>query len=108
MEDVILKASLKGGLGFGLVFFAFISSMALGFWYGSKCVMGSSECPEENNYTAGDVVIIFNALFRAGFTLIQVGPCLEKIIQGRQAAYEIFSIIDREPLIKSAENPLKL
>ena len=52
--------------------------------------------------------MVFFSVLMAGFNLTQLGPSLEKIAQGKNAAARIFSILDREPEIKSPENPKKL
>lgn len=43
-----------------------------------------------------------------GFNLSQLTPAFKKIIQGRQAAARIFTVIDREPLIKNPPNGVKI
>jgi ABC-type multidrug transport system fused ATPase/permease subunit len=43
----------------------------------------------------------------AGFNLSQLSPAFEKIVQGRQAAARIYTIIDRKPLINNPEKGLK-
>ena len=96
------------GLGLGVLFFAMLASYALGFWFGSKCVEGSSSCLNGNSgdtkYTAGDVLIVFFSILMAGFNLSQLTPAIKKITEGITAATRIFKILDREPLIKNPEN----
>lgn len=77
-----------------------IASYALGFWYGSKCIIGADNCPNQN-YTAGEVLIVFFAIVIVGFNLSQLTPAFKKIAEGRQAAARIFAVIDRDPLIKN-------
>jgi hypothetical protein len=43
-----------------------------------------------------------------GFNLSQLTPAFKKISEGRQAAARIFSVIDREPLIKNPPNGIKI
>lgn len=96
------------GIGIGTLFFAMVASYSLGFWYGSHCVEGSGICPAHLNggssYQAGDTLIIFFSILMAGFNLSQLTPSLKMISEGRVAAFRIFAIIDREPLIRSREN----
>ena len=96
------------GIGLGVLFFAMLASYALGFWFGSHCVEGTSVCPPEwnkgNKYTAGDVLIVFFSILMAGFNLSQLAPSMKKISEGRVAAARIFKILDREPEIKSPIN----
>lgn len=83
---------------------------SLGYWFGSHCAEGSSNCPVSTSgklYTAGDVITVFFAVLVGCFNLSQLSPALKKIGEGGQAAARIFSILDREPLIKNPENGLK-
>lgn len=87
-----------------------LSSYALGFWFGSHCVEGSSRCPPDLNggqkYTAGDVLIVFFSILMAGFNFTQLTPAIQKISEGRVAATRIFKIIDRVPAISSRPNAI--
>ena len=59
-----------------------LSSYALGFWYGSNCVEGNSNCSSRvsgQNYSAGDVLVIFFSILMAGFNLSQLTPSMKKI-----------------------------
>ena len=102
---------MKEGAGIGGIFGVMFASYALGFWYGSKCVMGNENCPLDiiiTKYTPGDALVVFFSLLMAGFNLTQLGPSLEKIAKGRNAAARIFAILDREPTIQSLPNAKKL
>lgn len=75
-----------------------LASYALGFWYGSKCIIAADNCPIEiivDRYTPGEVLVVFFSVLMAGFNLTNLGPSLEKISQGRSAAVRIFEILDR-------------
>lgn len=103
--------AFKAGAGIGLIFFVMLSSYALGFWYGSRCVIGADNCPISiivNRYTPGDVLVVFFSVLIAGWYLTQVGPSLEKITQGRNAASRIFAILDRVPKIRNTPNAKQL
>jgi len=81
-----------------LVFFAMLASYSFGFWYGSKCVLDTHDCPSyisKQKYTAGNVLVVFFSILMAGFNLSQVTPAFKKITEGRQAAARIFDVIDR-------------
>jgi hypothetical protein len=70
-----------------------LSSYALGFWYGSNCVEGTESCSpsiSKQNYTAGDVLVVFFSILMAGFNLSQLTPSMKKIGEGRQAAARIY------------------
>lgn len=85
-------------MGYSTIYLSFFGSLAVSFWFGSQCIAGTENCSEEISgglYTARDVVIVFFCLLRAGLSLGQLGPSLQKIAAGRQAAYRIYSIIDR-------------
>ena len=94
-----------------MIFFTMFASYALGFWFGSRCVIGAENCPLHiivNRYTPGDVLVVFFSVLIAGWYLTQVGPSLEKITQGRNAASRIFAILDREPQIQNIPDAKKL
>lgn len=86
-------------------------SYSLGFWYGSKCVLGTRDCPRDvarQTYTAGDVLVVFFSVVMGGFNLSQLTPAFKKIAEGRQAAARIFSVIDRQPLITNPPNGIRI
>jgi ABC-type multidrug transport system fused ATPase/permease subunit len=70
-----------------------LASYSFGFWYGSKCILNTNDCPYEvskQNYTAGNVLVVFFSVVMAGFNLSQLTPAFRKISEGRQAAARIF------------------
>jgi len=70
-----------------------LASYSLGFWYGSKCILNTNDCPSDvskQNYTAGNVLVVFFSVVMAGFNLSQLTPAFRKISEGRQAAARIF------------------
>jgi ATP-binding cassette subfamily B (MDR/TAP) protein 1 len=96
-----MKYAVVAGLGMGGVFGVMFASYALGFWFGSHCVEKTDVCNTGQNYTAGNVLIVFFCILMAGFNFSQLTPALKKIAEGRQAAARIYQIIDRQPLIKN-------
>ena len=101
---------MYAGAGIATVFFINLASYSLGFWYGSRCVIGTDDCPKDvsdQTYTAGDVLVVFFSIVMASFNLSQINPALKKIAEGRQAGARIFDVIDREPGIKNPVNGKK-
>ena len=99
------------GLGIGGIFLVMLASYSLGFWYGSRCILNTSNCPSDisrQKYTAGDVLVVFFSVVMAGFNLSQLTPAFKKIVEGQQAAARIYHIIDREPLIKNPVNGIRI
>lgn len=104
-EDCLKKAanksfqtSLGAGAGIGGLFSTLFASYALGFWFGSRCVIGASNCPESVTgglYSAGDVLVVFFCIVMGGMQLSQLTPAFKNISEGRMAAARIFAIIDR-------------
>lgn len=89
----------------------FFSSYGLGFWFGSKCVLGTENCPERISgklYSAGDVIVVFFSVALGGIQLSQLTPSFRKIIEGRVAGARIFEIIDREPSVRNPPNGIKI
>ena len=106
-----LKFAIYLGIGMGSIFLVMLLSYSLGFWYGSRCIMQTENCPEDvakQTYTAGDVLVVFFSVLIGGFNLSQFSPSLQKIAVGQQAAARIYEIIDREPLIVNPENGKKI
>lgn len=84
-------------------------SYSLGFWFGSDCIEGNSSCPSNISgkiYSPGDVTTVFFCILIASFNLSQLTPSFQKVAEGKQAATQIYKIIDRVPLVKNQENPL--
>ena len=85
----------------GLMYFFALFCYALGFWYGTQCVSGTSLCDPRFHgnvpYQSGDVIVIFFSILLAGLNLTQTSPAMSKIVSSRIAAARIFEIIDREP-----------
>lgn len=102
-----MKYAAVAGLGIGGLYSVMLMSYALGFWYGSHCVEVTNVCNSGQEYTAGDVLVVFFSVLMAGFNFSQLTPALKKIAEGRQAAARIFQIVDREPLIKNPLNPIR-
>ena len=102
-----LKLGAKEGLGMGLMYFFVFFCYALGFWYGTQCVSGSSLCdPKYHNnrpYKSGDVIVIFFSIILAGLNLTQASPAMSCIMSSRIAAARIFEIIDRDPLFEKSK-----
>ena len=52
----IVSSACKASAGIALIFLVMLSSYALGFWYGTKCVIGAHNCPVSitvDRYTPG-------------------------------------------------------
>ena len=54
----------------------------------------------------GDVIIIFFTVYMSGLNLGQIPECIKNFMVGRKAAARIFSIVDRDVMIKSG--PIKI
>lgn len=44
-ESSLVKFGFLTGIGIGTLFFVMLAAYALGFWYGSRCVIGAENCP---------------------------------------------------------------
>lgn len=77
-----MKFALFSALGIAALFFCMLASYSFGFWYGSKCILNTNDCPEsvsKQKYTAGDVLVVFFSVLMAGFNLSQLTPAFKKI-----------------------------
>jgi ATP-binding cassette subfamily B (MDR/TAP) protein 1 len=54
-------------------------------------------------YSVGDVIVVFFTVYMSGLNLGQIPECIKNFVVGRKAAARIFSVIDREPLIRSGD-----
>ena len=99
MTDNALKHGVFLGLGMGDLFFSMLASYSLGFWFGSHCLEGSHHCPASlhggNTLESREVITTYFALFIAVQKFIEMAPALKKINEGRQAAAEVYAIIDK-------------
>jgi hypothetical protein len=73
--------------GFGAGFFSLMQYLVycLAFWLGSHCVQGTSNCGKDiidENYSPGDVILIFFAFFVRLDSMQQLFPSLKKIYNG--------------------------
>ncbi|CAD8210772.1 unnamed protein product [Paramecium pentaurelia] len=104
-----IRYSLGVALAFGFLQAAMVWAYALGFWYGAKLI--SDQTINHNTgevYKVGDVMIIFYAILTGGFSLGQVGPCIQNFGKGRQAATQMFAVLDRIPKISNPTNQIQL
>jgi ATP-binding cassette, subfamily B (MDR/TAP), member 1 len=82
----------------------------LAYWYGFECIQSTKNCPQKphNPYNAGSVLSIFFCLILPAMNLNQFTPILKSIVEGKMAAYRLNNVIDREPVIQSGVNKIKL
>ncbi|EFJ10214.1 hypothetical protein SELMODRAFT_184079 [Selaginella moellendorffii] len=98
-ETALTKAYKAGvfegvasGAGLGFTLFTMFSSYGLALWYGSKLVLNGG-------YSGGDVISVLFAVLTGGMSLGQTSPSITAIASGRAAAYKMFEVIRRVPLI---------
>ncbi|XP_048589318.1 ATP-dependent translocase ABCB1 isoform X2 [Nematostella vectensis] len=96
-----VKKGLSTGLGFGFFQLIMFGSYSLAFWYGAVLVADKA-------INSGDLLVVFFSVMVGATQLGQAGPNIEAIATARGAAYELYSIIDRQPPIdSSSEEGLK-
>jgi ATP-binding cassette subfamily B (MDR/TAP) protein 1 len=93
MSYGIRKGVINGAM-MGFLWLVINSAYALGFWYGWKLT-------EDENITVGTILLVFFNIIIGVFSLGNAGPLIGTIASARSAAFEIFKIIDRTPLIDS-------
>uniref|UniRef100_A0AC35U4S4 Multidrug resistance protein 1 n=1 Tax=Rhabditophanes sp. KR3021 TaxID=114890 RepID=A0AC35U4S4_9BILA len=89
-EGTLKGALISGNMGI-IMLFMFVA-MAVSFYFGTHLVI-------DKDITPGMVFAVFWAFIGGVFSLGQAAPQISVIIAARQAATEIFNIIDREPEI---------
>ena len=77
-----------------------IACFALGLWYGCQLIT--------HNFTIGNILMIIYGIFIGGLYFGKVPQSLEKFGKGKQAAAEIFIVINREPLVSRNINGNKI
>ncbi|PHU01603.1 ABC transporter B family member 12 [Capsicum chinense] len=87
-----VQEGLASGLGFGVFMFVYYTSYALAIWYGAKMIL-------DHNYTGGDVMNVIMATLTGSFSLGFASPCLRAFAAGKAAAFKIFQMINRKPVI---------
>ena len=96
-----IKKGFFNGLMMGFLWLVINSSYALGFWYGwtlSEQIDPVTKLPE---FSVGKILLIFFNIITGVFSLGNAGPLLGTLANARAAAFEIFNIIERVPLIDS-------
>ncbi|EKX31804.1 hypothetical protein GUITHDRAFT_122008 [Guillardia theta CCMP2712] len=98
--DMGIKRARTNALGMGVVLSTTLLPYALGLWFGSWLIShGITNSRTGLLYSAGDVMLVFFAIVLGGFSLGQVGPCVQAFMKGQASAKKIFDIIDRKPPI---------
>ncbi|XP_046851815.1 ATP-dependent translocase ABCB1-like [Xenia sp. Carnegie-2017] len=87
-----VKKGLAMGCGMGFLQFVVFASYTLAFWYGSKLVI-------QKDMSSGDMMTVFFSVVTGSIVLGQIGPNLQAMATSRAASYNIFAIIDREPVV---------
>lgn len=94
------KYGLYAGLSFGAFFAAIFVGYGLNFYLGSvlvdKTVYNHNR---RRDYNVADIVTIFFAVITGGFAMGNTSPAAKAISLGKEAAYEIYQILDRESKI---------
>ncbi|XP_069504348.1 ATP-dependent translocase ABCB1-like [Ambystoma mexicanum] len=89
-RNVGMKKSLTTNISMGITQCLIFSAYSLALWYGTKLT-----ADEPQNYTIGNVLIVFFAVMIGAFSLGQAAPNLESIANARGAAYEVYKIIEK-------------
>lgn len=66
----------------------------MAFWYGSRLVIKSE-------LSATDVMVVFFSMLRGAMALISVPSALQAVGQGQAAAFKVYGVINRVPIIDS-------
>lgn len=92
------KAGIKKGISSGFAFALFNSVIfglcAVAFWYGGELVV-------DGKLSGGDLLIVFFSVLIGAAQVGQVGPNVEAFMVARGAAYYIYNLMDRCPVIDS-------
>ena len=97
-----IKRGLATGIGAGLIWGIIYCSYALAFWYGTTLILKS--CDGEYTYDPASLIVVFFSVLMGTMQIGQAAPYAEAFNVARGAAANIFSIIDRKPLIDSSSD----
>ncbi|CAA7267669.1 unnamed protein product [Cyclocybe aegerita] len=92
-----IKFSQVIGVGMALFSMIVYSSYSLSFYFGTTLLL-------QGHGDAGTVVTVGLAILIGSFSFVIVGPNIEAVMHAREAAYRLYKVIDRVPLIDS-ESP---
>lgn len=91
-EKAGMKKAFALGGSMGALYLVMFASYAVGFWYGAQLVA-------EGDLAGGDLLIVFFSVMFGGFQIGTVAPNIEALATARGAAYFVFSVCDKEPVI---------
>lgn len=87
-----INSALASGFGIGFALFVMFASYALAMWYGSILVAN-------HELSGGNVLSVIFAVLTGGGSLGQASPCVQAFASGKAAAYKMFEVIKRKPVI---------
>ncbi|KAM3147604.1 hypothetical protein pb186bvf_000411 [Paramecium bursaria] len=102
-----MKYHLGIGISFALLYGQMMWSYSLGFWYGSKLIIDQTQNESTGDkYTVADIITTFYSIGLIGYSIGQIGPCLTYYAKGKEAAKNIFQIIERIPQVNDIQDPI--
>ncbi|XP_063309202.1 LOW QUALITY PROTEIN: ATP-binding cassette sub-family B member 5 [Pelobates fuscus] len=84
-----IKKSIASHFSLGVMYFIIYATYGLGFWYGTKLILG------DKGYTIGDVFVVFFCVVLSSYCIGQAASHLEAFSVARGAACNIFKVIDQ-------------
>ncbi|EPZ35336.1 ABC transporter domain-containing protein [Rozella allomycis CSF55] len=81
------------GVGVGFITLFLFSTYSLAFWYGSQLI-------EKGEYDGGKFITVFFAFMMGAFSIGNVAPNFGAFGSAQGAAYRIFQVLERKPLIE--------
>lgn len=106
LEPAIKCGQRKGcysGIGGGITWLIIYCSYAFAFWYGMELIT-SDRAIGSDEYTPAVLIIVFFTVLMGAQEVGNTAPLLDDFATACGAAREIFTIIDRIPIINSCSN----
>ena len=95
------KYSVVSGLSFGLFFCIIHVSYSLNLWLGAVLIDRQvTNTNMDRAYAVSDICWIFFAIINGAFAIGHTSPAAKAIMTGAEAAYRIYEVIERKPLIE--------
>ncbi|KAL1914597.1 uncharacterized protein VTP21DRAFT_8128 [Calcarisporiella thermophila] len=90
-----VQNAMRTGIFLGLVDFFELSAYSFGFWYGARLI-------SQGVMTRTAVLQALYLILAGSIVLGEGAPNIKALVEAQVAAYKIFSVIDRKPIITSS------
>lgn len=108
IKRISLKYNKVASVFYGILHSSIVFEYAFSWLFGA--IFMRSDLRNDNfdrSYRMRDIYVIFYAVVHGSFALGSIGPNLEAVIKGKEAAKRLFDVIDTLPTIQVQNDPNK-